>query len=172
GTHSERAPLHRLRLDSALRACPRPLHVWFHDNTVTAAVYSPDGNAVAVAADKSVQLRDAGTGRSLAEPLRHERRVLTVTFSKNGKRLTTVCGDPADVSKDHTIDYFIRVWDARSGKPLTPPLRHVLLVADLPSDLAGQSYPQGEFAAAEAERVALAPDPGSVQICDVGTGKV
>src|SRR5262249_61125740 len=43
----------------------------------------------------------------------HDNEVVHVAFSPDGRRIVTA-------SKDHTA----RVWDARTGEAVTPPLRH------------------------------------------------
>lgn len=80
---------------------------------------SPDGLRVAAAGHGSVQLRllDGG-GAPLALP--HPGQVLDVAWSSDGGRLATF-GD----------DKIVRLWDARRGEPIGPPLAHQRPIAML-----------------------------------------
>jgi WD40 repeat protein/tetratricopeptide (TPR) repeat protein len=154
GANAERAAFHRQRLSNTLRACPRPLHIWFHDDDVSAE-YSPDGRSIVSFSGRMVKLRDAATGKEIAGPLEHDGTVFRTIFSGSGARLTTLCRAPAN-TKPPTIPYaVVRVWDAHNGKPLTPPF-HVPETCD-PTN-------------AEADRVAVSADGRSFQVWDVETG--
>jgi eukaryotic-like serine/threonine-protein kinase len=78
------------------------------------AVFSPDGQRVAVAENETtVGIFDVATGKLLAPPLHHKHAVHCAAFSPDGKRLITA-----------TAAGTARVWDAQTGELLTPPLRH------------------------------------------------
>ena len=94
GANAERAALHRQRLTNTLRACPRPLHVWFHDDAPSADP-SSDGRVVLYAAGRKVYLRDAATGKEIIAPLEHDETVFKAEFSRSGTRVTTLCSKTA-----------------------------------------------------------------------------
>jgi WD40 repeat protein/tRNA A-37 threonylcarbamoyl transferase component Bud32 len=78
-------------------------------------LFSPDGRTVLTSgreSERTVQRRDAQTGRALGPPLPHP-RILAVAFSPDSRTILTG-------SADHTA----RLWDAATGEPLGPPLRH------------------------------------------------
>ena len=85
-----------------------------HEGGVNSVAFSADGTRIVSGSfDKTIRVWDAGTGKSVMEPLRgHKGRVNSVAFSADGTRI--VSG-----SDDNTI----RVWDAHTGKSATEPLR-------------------------------------------------
>jgi WD40 repeat protein/tetratricopeptide (TPR) repeat protein len=114
-----RAAMDRMRLASVLQQSPRVVRLWFHDRTVTHAVFSPDGSQVLTTSeDHTARLWDTVTGRPVIPPIRHAGHVWYAAFSPDGHRVVTA-------SRDSTAS----VWDARTGQPLTPPLKHDGLVA-------------------------------------------
>jgi eukaryotic-like serine/threonine-protein kinase len=113
----------------------RPLR---HSGLVQSARFSPDGLSVATASwDGTVRVWDSRTGDALTkraqtweerrfsvptgkptesastEVLRHDFWVHSAEFSSDGLRIVTASGDTT-----------ARVWDARTGLPLTPSLKH------------------------------------------------
>jgi serine/threonine protein kinase len=99
-----REELHRLRIASAWRQCPKPHHVWFHDGA-SRAMFSPDGRWVLLArlglsklADgqeippdaRTAQIRDTATGKPISPPLSHGDWICQAHFSADSHRVLTV----------------------------------------------------------------------------------
>ena len=85
-----------------------------HDQSVSAASFSPDGKWVVTASDDhTARVWDVATGQEVGQPLQHESRVNTATFSPDGKSVVTA-------SSDHTA----RLWEAATGRTIGEPLRH------------------------------------------------
>jgi WD40 repeat protein len=78
----------------------------------------PDGTrVVTTSTDRTAQLWDAATGKSLPR-LEDQAEVVSAVFSPDGTCVVTA-------STDNTA----RVWDAETGKPLTSPLEHLTVVS-------------------------------------------
>ncbi len=84
-----------------------------HDKAVQSAEFSPDGGRVATTEYNSLRalVWDVERGAGAVEPLQHVAVVCGAWFSPDGTRLLTWAADQT-----------ARVWDSRSGKPLTPPM--------------------------------------------------
>jgi WD40 repeat protein len=81
--------------------------------TVTCAAFSPDGQLILTACDRTVYVWDANTRQLRPPPLLHDAEVRHAAFSPDGQRIVTS-------SADNTA----RVWDAQKGTLLAPVLRH------------------------------------------------
>jgi dipeptidyl aminopeptidase/acylaminoacyl peptidase len=81
---------------------------------VTSAQFSPDGQRIVTTSwDNTARLWDAGSGRPIGEPMKHEGMVTSAQFSPNGQRIVTGSADKT-----------ARLWDAVSGKPIGEPMKH------------------------------------------------
>jgi WD40 repeat protein len=83
-----------------------------HAGLISSAAISPDGSRIAVATAEGAFLWDPLTRRAAA-PLQYGAPLRQVTFSGDGRLLVTL-------AEDHST----RVWDVRTGQPVTPLLRY------------------------------------------------
>jgi hypothetical protein len=122
---------------------------------------SPDGTQVvttSAAFDENkkfaghswTRLWSAATGKEIIKPLKQDAEVANAGFSPDGKRLITVSGGMA------------QIWDAATGRPLTPALKH------------GPERPlvvhQATFSA-DGKRVVTASDDETARVWDAATGE-
>jgi WD40 repeat protein/tRNA A-37 threonylcarbamoyl transferase component Bud32 len=83
-----------------------------HQGRMLAAIFSPDGKAVATGCDNgTARLWDAVTGKPLGEPQRHRGPVQALAFTRDGLLLVT-----------GSKDGMARMWDAATGKRAGEPL--------------------------------------------------
>ena len=115
--HKDRAEIHRIRIASVLRECPRLVQVISHDGQpLSGAVFSPTEDRLAtVASDRTARVWEIPSGRLLlkTEPL--DALPFAVQFSPDGARLVLVL-----------FDHTARVLNAATGKPAFSPLPHWL----------------------------------------------
>jgi WD40 repeat protein/serine/threonine protein kinase len=111
-------------------------------NQVTQAEFSPDSRFVVTASsDGTAQVWNAATGAPVTPPLQHPGAVEYAEFSPDGRRIVTAGGQRAGEtslgsllrlsgSSSSNIVQAVgavgeaRIWDATTGKLLTPPLAH------------------------------------------------
>jgi WD40 repeat protein len=118
---SERAQLHRVRLGTVLRQCPRLVQIWSHEEGIHHAEASSYGRWIVVATGNGekpgtrgkVQVYDAVTGKAHGPPLEESDGYRHASFSPDGRRLATV-----------GYQNVVRIWDVASRQPVTPPIRH------------------------------------------------
>ncbi len=117
-------------------------------NSVTNAVFSPDGTRLAlVGFDKIVKVWDVNSGLLLQSLNGLSASVLDVVYSQDSKRLALGSGDGT-----------VKVWDAVSGQELFTVKANTGLVYDV------------EFAA-NGERLAIAGSDSSVRLRDATSGQ-
>jgi WD40 repeat protein/serine/threonine protein kinase len=88
-----------------------------HPYDVSDAIFSPDGTRVATGCAYTVRVWDCINDKPLFA-LRHPTTVSDFEFSPDGSLLATCCSD------ETLKKYFAQVWDAATGRPVGPPLRH------------------------------------------------
>jgi len=104
--------VHRLRYASVLQHCPKLIQVLSHTNRVQYAAFSPNGRSVLTIGDDAT-VWDAATGEPLAPAFCHTASVgYPAAFSPDGTRVVALGADTSTA----------RVYDARTGQPITPPL--------------------------------------------------
>jgi WD40 repeat protein len=113
--------------------------------SVWCVAFSPDGQRLAVGSelsDGAVRVYDAATGGLLLPPLRGHRRVASVAFNADGRRLASA-----------GLDKTVRLWDTETG-------REILTLTDH-TDLVGRVLfsPDGQ-------RLASASADGTVRLWD------
>jgi WD40 repeat protein len=87
---------------------PPPIMEGHFDESVTCAVFSPDGTRIAAAGrDGTLRVWDVATGRPVFAPLQESRQATGIAFSPDGRRLA-----------DAGMDGVVYLWDAARGDRL------------------------------------------------------
>jgi WD40 repeat protein/tRNA A-37 threonylcarbamoyl transferase component Bud32 len=130
---------------------------------VLAAHFNSDGTRlVTVQMDGTARLWHGETGQPAAAPLKHQAPIRSATFSPDGRRVLTLAYE--QIGNWIAPGGDARVWNAQTGEPLTPSLKH-----DRPVLYALLS-PDGERVATVA---AVGDDgtPPDVRLWEASTGK-
>ena len=73
----------------------------------------------------AIRVWDAATGAPVSPVIEHGGPLCFVAFSPDGTRIVSAGGVPYDIQNPLVqARGYARVWDARTGKPLSPPLVH------------------------------------------------
>jgi WD40 repeat protein len=127
------------------------------DYQMVAPHFSPDGRHVIGIESAEVQVWDTITGRPVTPPMPAGRNVGSLAgsrfFSPDGRRLLTISAKEP-WTPQQTVE--VRVWDAATGAPVSPPIIKVWLYESSFS-------PDG--------RLLLFWDGSGVQVCDATTGQ-
>ncbi len=103
----------RVRVGTTLRQLPRLSQVLFRDDLqFSRAAFSPDGSQVALTGGSQPLVWNLENG-TVTDLVPHDNSVNAVAFSPDGAWIATA-------GSDRTA----RVFDARNGAPVTPPMRH------------------------------------------------
>jgi WD40 repeat protein len=90
----EQEELQRIRINSVLLECPKPIQMLFHAGPVTTAHFSRDGRQVVTASrDHTARIWDASTGKPVGIVLQHTGIVWQAAFSADGRRVVTASAD-------------------------------------------------------------------------------
>lgn len=124
-----------------------PLVLDGHTESVTSAVFSPDGKRIVSGSrDNTVKVWNAESGKEIFALEGHTHWVLRVAISLDGKRL-------ASASRDGTV----KVWDADKGKELFTLKGHT-------------NWVNGVAFSPDSKRLATGSSDGTVKIWDADTG--
>ena len=186
-----------------------------HTARVNHLHFAPDGNRLVTASeDGTARVWDATVGQSLLPPLEHGSAVVWAEFSPDGRRIATVSQETdrdrspvaagtnraGTAAGDRPRSGVARLWDAATGAPLTPWLKHpsliftarfspdgrILLTASWKESIrlwnvetgqAWEVFPEfrGDVRAVAFSpdtRWVLASDDKTVHVWDVGTGQL
>ncbi len=118
-----------------------------HDDEVGHAAFSPDGRRIVTTSrDAGVRVWDAATGKLVCPPIQHTLEVRSAAFSPDSRRIVTTCGVvvfdsqyiyPRRLPNGERVKVVrtpaaslgeAQVWDAATGQPIGPPLRHTDIV--------------------------------------------
>ncbi|MCI0361384.1 MAG: protein kinase, partial [Planctomycetaceae bacterium] len=108
----ERADIHRLRLTSILRQCPRLAQFWPHDADVGYSEFTAGERRVLTTSGNTARLFDVDTGAEAAPPMIHGQLITSAALSHDGLRVATA-------ADDHTV----QIWDTATGRRLGSPLQ-------------------------------------------------
>ncbi|MGE3314483.1 MAG: WD40 repeat domain-containing serine/threonine protein kinase [Planctomycetaceae bacterium] len=102
---ASREPVSRLRLESALRKCPRLERMWFHESEVLQVSLSRDLKRFASAsADNLIRVWDFESGKLLKE-FQNDSRISVLEMLPDGRHLVSAGNN-----------YVVRVWNTDEGK--------------------------------------------------------
>lgn len=117
-----------LRLWNAKNGQPIGEPLTGHEGAVTSVAFSPDGSRIVSGSrDTTLRLWNAASGDAIGGPLEgHRGPVSSVAVSPDGRYIVSASGGPLGISPpslSFEIDTALRLWDARTGRPLGAPLQ-------------------------------------------------
>jgi WD40 repeat protein len=98
-------------------------HVLVHSEPVSAVAFTPDGQVLVTASDRTVRLWNVKTRERLPRTFQHPHPVNALAFSPDGHVLITGSGDFLP-NTTRTGPGEARLWDWQTAQPLTQPLVH------------------------------------------------
>jgi WD40 repeat protein len=139
---ASRAEIHRMRIGALLQHSPKLVQYWLLDKPTASTEFSLDARRVLVLGQDSVaHILDVRTGSRVTAPLKLKYGMSQAKFSPDGRYVLTVASPPAapgpaptpawdsDKNEDRDPEMCeVRVWDATTGQPIGPPLRHRNLI--------------------------------------------
>ncbi len=131
--------------------------------------FRPDGNRVATSAKEGLLRtwelstgREAGPEMPIALANRKGMQVYQIRYSDDGRLLAAVLSYRADLV---SLEYFVQVFDADSGRPKTPPLAH-------PTAVTQSVFSPDGTRLATVTNSSSGARFGSARVWDVATGKL
>jgi WD40 repeat protein len=148
---------HTLQRSGELVTQPGSTYVWEVETgremfrlpkAVSVTALSPDGRFLAVGAGGELSVYEVDGGHRLFRTRANQGLYYLVEFSPDSRSVLLVSSDT-----------LVRVWDARTGQPLSPPLRHPIF------PVCGSFSPDGK-------RVVTTDRDGVLRVWDVRTGDI
>jgi WD40 repeat protein len=147
GGDPDRERIHRIRIATVLRQCPRLAQIWLHPGPVSHVAFSPDGRHLVTAGDpRSVRVWNTATGEAVTPVLGRGTWVSKAVFSPGGKLVVTA-----------GVDGTARLCRAETGEEIRA-LKHGQAVVDASFSPGGR-------------RVLTASNDGTAQVWETATGK-
>lgn len=120
-----RTDLHRVRLGILFRESPRLVRTWPQWGYTNCYAFSDDAELFAIGDSQGItHVFEVATGKLVAEMKQEEEAwsdpVQKVVFSPDGTMLATAAGDTSGRNGKGSA----RIWDVKTGQPLTPRLEH------------------------------------------------
>jgi WD40 repeat protein len=124
---SERVALARVWNMASQQTQPQ---TFLHQRVVSSVAVGAKGFRIVTAgADGTARVCDVDTGQPITPPMPHRGTVTHASFSPDGRYVVTCCTDTLKgewgvIPKDKSLSQTARVWDATTGRPVSPPLQH------------------------------------------------
>ena len=107
--------------------------------------FSPDRARVVVGGEGLARLYDTASGQPIGVPMHHRwPRIRAVAFSPDGRRIATASHDRAS-NEGGSVGTTCQVWDASTGRPVSPQLPHGNWVSALAFTPDGKSLVTGSY---------------------------